>query len=278
MQLESFPHGLKPNRRLGQHFLVDRDLQKKLVRYASLKKDDVVLEVGPGDGAITSMMAEITGKVIAIEKDPRLVELLRRRFNALRTVEIIEGDVLRQRLPDFNKIVSNIPYYISSKFMLLLTKKTFELAILTLQKEFAQKLMAKNGTPGYRRVTVAVQQKMTVDMLDPVPRQSFYPIPKVDSVIVVLKPRQNPHWLSDQSLFDELVRELFTQRRKRVEKVLTHYLKSKMRGLDRDLVRELKPPNSRVYEMTVKEFEELSNGLSSALKERIQFQSSCKDN
>jgi len=269
MQLESFHHGLKPNRRLGQHFLVDRHLQKKLVRYASLKKDDVVLEVGPGDGAITSIMAEAAGKVIAIEKDPRLVELLREKFDGLPTVEILEGDVLRLRLPNFNKIVSNIPYYISSKFMLLLTKKTFELAIFTLQKEFAQKLIARNGTSNYGRVAVAIQQKMTVDILDPVPRQSFQPVPKVDSVIVVLKPKPNPRWLSDQSLFDELVRELFTQRKKRVEKVLAHYLKSKMHWLDRDLVRELKPPDSRVYEMTVKEFEELSNRLSSVLKGRV---------
>jgi 16S rRNA (adenine1518-N6/adenine1519-N6)-dimethyltransferase len=272
MHVESALRDFKPNRRLGQHFLINNDLQKKLIRYASLKNDDIVLEVGPGNGDLTSLIAETAGKVIAVERDPRLVKLLRERFHTQDKVEVIEGDVLKSQLPSFNKIVSNLPYYISSKFMLLLTKMTFELGVFTLQKEFVQRLLAKNGSPDYGRITVAVQHKMDVNMLDPVPRQSFYPKPKVDSVIVTMNPKPHPHDLRDESLFYELVRELFTQRRKRVKKVLAHYLESRIGISDGNIIEKLNPVNSRVCDMTVEEFEELSNNLSLTLNERALAQ------
>jgi len=272
MHCESALRDFKPNRRLGQHFLINNDLQKKLIRYASLKNDDIVLEVGPGNGDLTSLIAETAGKVIAVERDPRLVKLLRERFHTRDKVEVIEGNVLKSQLPSFNKIVSNLPYYISSKFMLLLTKMTFELGVFTLQKEFVQRLLAKNGSPDYGRITVAVQHKMDVNMLDPVPRQSFYPKPKVDSVIVTMNPKPHPHDLRDESLFYELVRELFTQRRKRVKKVLAHYLESRIGISDGNIIEKLNPVNSRVCDMTVEEFEELSNNLSLTLNERALAQ------
>jgi 16S rRNA (adenine1518-N6/adenine1519-N6)-dimethyltransferase len=273
MHIESTAHGFKPGGRSGQHFLISKDLRKKLIRYACLKKDDVVLEVGPGNGTLTSLIAQSAGKVVAVEKDTTLARWLREKFRVQDQVEIIEGDVLKMGLPNFNKIVSNPPYYISSKFMLLLNKMTFELAVLTLQKEFVQRLLAKNGTSDYGRITVGVQHKMDVKVLDPVPRESFYPRPKVDSAIVTLSPKSHPRKLRDESLFNELVRELFTQRRRRVKKVLAHYIESKTGIADRNIIEKLNPPNLRVYEMTVEEFEELSNSLSSALSKTDPLQS-----
>ena len=146
MNTESSVVGLKPNRRFDQHFLVDVDAQKKMIRYACLKNHDVVVEVGSGNGDLTSLIAETAGKVIAVERDPRLVKLLRERFSSRGRVQIIEGDIFKANLPSFNKIISNLPYYISSKFMFFLIKKTFELGVFTLQKEFVQRLVAKNGT------------------------------------------------------------------------------------------------------------------------------------
>jgi len=271
MHTESFVVGLKPNRRFGQHFLVDVDAQKKMIRYACLKNHDVVVEVGSGNGDLTSLIAETAGKVIAVERDPRLVKLLRERFSSRGRVQIIEGDIFKANLPSFNKIISNLPYYISSKFMFFLTKKTFELGVFTLQKEFVQRLVAKNGTSDYGRITVAIQHKMIVKILDSIPRQAFYPVPRVDSVTVSLSPKPEPRRLADETVFEEMVRELFTQRRKKVEKVLSHYLESKIGISGLDLVSTLDPPDSRVYEMTVEEFEELSNNVRLVLKERVQL-------
>lgn len=266
--LQSAFLGFKPNRRYGQHFMIDDHLLNKLVRYISPTKHDAILEVGSGNGTLTSLLAEQAGKVIAIEKDPRLVKLLKERFGTQSAIEIIEGDVLKAKLPIFNKVVSNLPYCISSKFMLFLTKRTFELAVLTLQKEFAQKLVARNKTSEYGRIGVLVQHRMNVNMLDLVPRQAFYPRPKVTSVIVALSPKHDLHRVVDEILFDELVRGLFTQRRKKVERALAYYIRSKIGMPDQNVVRESNPPNSRVYEMAVEEFEELSNRVSLSLKER----------
>jgi 16S rRNA (adenine1518-N6/adenine1519-N6)-dimethyltransferase len=272
MHFESDLRDFKPKRRFGQHFLINNDLKKKLILYASLKNNDIVLEVGPGNGDLTSLIAETARKVFAVERDPRLVRLLKERFNTQDKVEVIEGNVLKCHLPSFNKIVSNLPYYISSKFMLLLTQMKFELGVFTLQKEFVQRLLAKNGTRDYGRITVAVQHKMNVNALDPVPKQSFYPRPKVDSIIVTVNPKHHAHDLRDESLFYELVRELFTQRRRRIRKVLAHYLESKIGIFDANIIEKLIPVNSRVCDMTVEEFEELSNNLSSILNERALSQ------
>jgi 16S rRNA (adenine1518-N6/adenine1519-N6)-dimethyltransferase len=248
--------------------LIDRELRKRIVDYACLDKCDVVLEVGPGDGGLTSLLAQNSRKVIAVEKDPRLARLLNYKFDGQHTVKIIEGDVLRLQLPKFNKIVSNLPYYISSKFMLFLTKKTFEIAILTLQKEFVEKLIAKSGTSSYGRITVVVQHKMEVNVLDEIPREFFYPKPKVDSAIVRLSPKNNLNKHFDQPLFEDVVRALFTQRKKKACKALAHFLRLKTGCSDKALIDEVNPPNSRVCEMTVEEFEELSHRVSLALESR----------
>ena len=265
MHLPSPFQGFQPSRRYGQHFLIDRKFRKRIVDYACLDKHDVVLEVGPGDGCLTSLLAENAGNVIAVEKDPRLAKLLNRKFVKQHKVKIIEGDVLKLQLPKFNKIVSNLPYYISSKFMLFLTKKTFEMAILTLQKEFVEKLIAKSGASNYGRITVVVQHKMEVKVLDQIPREFFYPRPKVDSAIVRLIPKSNPNKLFDEPLFEDLVRALFTQRRRKADKALAHFLRFKTGSLDKALINEVSPPSLRVCEMTVEEFEELSNRVSLTL-------------
>ena len=261
MRPELTSHRPRPIRRLGQHFLIDNDILKRIVGYASLKHDDIVLEVGPGTGTLTSLIAETAGRVIAVEKDLRFVRLLHEKLESEDGIEVIHGDILRTSLPDFNKVVSNIPYYISSKFMLFLTKKKFEVCVLTLQKEFAQKLNAENGHPGYGRITVAVQHRMDVKLLDQVSKESFKPRPKVESVIVALKPKPNPYKVRDEVFFDNLVRDLFTQRRRHVKKVL----ESKMGIFYQDAFKEVSLPNLRVCEMTVRQLEQLSNELCEVL-------------
>jgi 16S rRNA (adenine1518-N6/adenine1519-N6)-dimethyltransferase len=149
--------------------------------------------------------------------------------------------------------------------MLFLTKKKFEVCVLTLQKEFAQKINAENGHPGYGRITVAVQHQMDVKLLDQVSKESFKPRPKVESMIVTLKPKPNPYKVRDEVFFDNLVRDLFTQRRRHVKKVLVRYLESKMGIPYQEAFKEVSLPNLRVCEMTVRQFEQLSDELCGAL-------------
>ena len=273
MYSRSMLREFKTSRKYGQHFLVDISLQKKIVSYASLKSEDVVLEVGPGIGDLTSLILKKAGRVIAVEKDQRLVKLLRERFRKCGNIEIIEGDVLKQTLPSFNKIISNLPYYISSKFMLIIVKKSFELGVFTLQKEFVQRLIALKGTPEYGRLSVALQHKMNVIALDSVPSESFSPKPKIDSVIIKITPKQNFHKLSNENLFADLIRQLFTQRNRKISKVLFNYMKSKIGGTYENWIAILNPPDSRVFETSIEEFEILSENLNKILKEKARHPS-----
>ena len=237
---------------------------QKLVEVAELGSADTVLEIGAGTGSLTSTIEKQAGRVIAIEKDTALTNLLRRKFAESKNVQIIEGDVLRIRLPKFNKVVSSPPYNISSKLVLLLLKKNFERLVLILQKEFAERLVAQSGSENYGRLTVMVSHKAHPTLIDIVPRRAFYPSPKVDSAIVKLTPKK-PRKVFDEQLFCDLVRELFTQRRRRLQKAILHLLR-RYGDKGNMLLPGLSIPEKRVYETTVEEFENLANELYETLR------------
>ena len=265
VESELIAHGVRPRKKLGQHFLIDRNVMEKLVEAADLEPSDTVLEIGAGTGSLTSMIEKQAGRVVAIEKDPALTNLLRRKFAKSKNVQIIEGDILKTQLPKFDKVVSSPPYSISSKLVLLLLKKSFERLVLVLQKEFAERLVAQSGSRNYGRLSVMVSHKAYVSLIDIVPRHAFYPTPKVDSAIVKLRPKESRIRVLDEQLFCDFVRELFTQRRRRLQKVILRLLrrygdKSSM------LLRRLSIPEKRVYQTNVEEFEILANELYAALR------------
>jgi len=250
-----------PLRRLGQNFLADKAARDLIVDRAELSRSDVVLEVGPGTGFLTETLLDRAGKVIAVEKDSRLVGLLRRRHRGNRRLRIIEGDVLKTKLPPFNKVVSCPPYYISSRLVLLLISKRFRRAVLTLQKEFAERLAARAGSCEYGRISVMVQHKATIELTGLISRHSFRPVPKVDSAIVVIRRKKSETPVKNERLFADLVRFFFTQRRRKAAKVLRRYVEtfSKDRMATAQAVPSL--PDVRVFQLTVGDFERLSNGI-----------------
>jgi 16S rRNA (adenine1518-N6/adenine1519-N6)-dimethyltransferase len=264
-----FPLETRPLRRLGQNFLVDEAARDLIVNSADLSSSDVVLEVGPGTGLLTEALIARAGKVIAIEKDPRLVSLLRGKYARSRKVRIIEGDVLKTRLPRFTKLVSCPPYYISSRLVLLLTSKKFRCAALTLQKEFAERLAAKPGSSEYGRISVMIQHKSSVELAGLISRNSFRPVPRVDSVVVVIRRKKAEVPVRSERLFGDLVRFFFTQRRKRAVKVFRHYLDT----LSQDGKTEGQPLPSlsdvRVFQLTVADFERLSNEIVDMRHEQV---------
>jgi 16S rRNA (adenine1518-N6/adenine1519-N6)-dimethyltransferase len=257
----SFFQGARPIRRLGQNFLVDEAARELIVTAADLSKSDTVLEVGPGTGFLTEAIMTRAGKVIAVEKDPRLVSLLRQRYKGKRKLQIIEGDALEVKLPRFSKMVCTPPYYMSSRLVLLLVSKRFRRAVLSLQKEFAERLAAKPGTPEYGRITVMVQHKASVELAGVIGRGSFKPAPKVDSAVVVIKKKKPEIPVKNERLFQDLVRFLFTQRRKRAAKVLRSYVKAlhERGGVTCETLPPL--PDVRVFQLTVVDFEQLSNDI-----------------
>ncbi len=203
-------------KKLGQHFLVDRRVLARICDYASLSEEDRVLEVGPGTGNLTRILSERAGKVFAIEVDPALATSLKGRFG---NVVVIRGDALKVPLPDYNKIVSNLPYQISSKITFRLLKKPFDFAVLLYQREFAERMVALPGTKEYSRLTLNVSHRAEAEILEFVPRSAFRPMPQVESAIVRLRPREDPI-PGEERVFDDLTRALFSMRRKKVKRSL----------------------------------------------------------
>ncbi len=206
--------GVRPRRRMGQHFLVDTRVAARQVAHAQIRRSDVVLEIGPGLGVLTRLLVERAKRVVAVEADRRFAEYLRRN---LPDVEVIAGDALKVDWPPFNVMASNLPYQISSPVTFRLLEHAFERAVLMYQWEFARRMRAKPGTADYSRLTVGVYRRATCEILERVPRNAFHPQPRVDSAIVSLVPRPPPFPLSDPERFDAVVDALFAHRRKTVE-------------------------------------------------------------
>ena len=206
--------GIRPRRSLGQHFLIDPRVATRQISYARIGSSDLVLEIGPGLGVLTRLLAERAKRVIAIESDRRFAAYLRRR---LPEVDVIQGDALRVDWPRFDVMASNLPYQISSPLTFRLLDHAFDRAVLMYQWEFARRMRASPGTADYSRLTVGVYRRAACEILERVPRNAFYPQPRVDSAIVSLVPRPSPFPLEEPGRFDAVVDALFAHRRKTVE-------------------------------------------------------------
>ena len=258
------PH--RPSKRLGQNFLLDPRIASDIVSSIHPSQSDVVLEPGPGHGALTRWLQKKVGKVIAVEKDLVLVLELRETFKDHSNVVIVEGDILKtDPLPDFNKLVSTPPYYLSSKLALFLSKTKFDVASVVFQKEFGERLLAEPGTREYGRLTVSVRRRLNIEKIREISRTGFRPRPKVDSILLRMTPQQSLRQL-DEPLFEEVVRGVFTQRRRLVRGALLHFLSKKLgRENGRKIMNEIAFPDSRVYQLSIAQLEDLSEQLAPRL-------------
>lgn len=249
-----------PSKRLGQNFMVDESYLYSLASFASLSRKDVVLEIGAGFGVLTKVLSSLCGKVIAVEVDRRLFEVLGREFAGFGNVVVIEGDVLETVIPKFNKVVANPPFHISSPILFWLLERSFDLAVLTFQKEFAERLVADVGSRDYSRLTVETYYRAEVELLETVPKEAFFPPPEVDASIVRLKPRSVPpfHVKSD-GVFHELVRMLFTQRNRKVRNAVAGFLHKT--GKEESLADSLLFHDKRVRELAPEDFGAIANEL-----------------
>jgi len=251
--------------------MIDEGLLSLMVSYAGLDKNDVVLEIGAGLGFLTRLLAQKCKQVVAVEVDPRLIRLLQVELNDLENVKLVRGDVLKVQIPPFNKVVSNPPFYISSPILFWLLEKKFDCAILTFQKEFAERLVAPVGSREYGRLTVMTYYRADVELLDYVPKSMFYPPPDVDSYIIRLKPKPLPFNVLDEQAFFELVQTLFTQRNKKVRNAITNFLLKL--GIEKKKVAEaadsLPYHDRRVRELAPEDFGALTNEI---LRKKNSFQ------
>jgi len=241
------------NRKLGQKFLINKEIARREVSYANISKKDIVLEIGPGNGILTNLLAEKAEKVIAIEIDKKLINNLK---NSLpNNVILIHGDALNidfYKLTKFNKIVSNLPFQISSPITFKFLEFDFDLAILIYQKEFAERIVAKPGNKNYSRLSVMVYYKAICNMHEIISKDFFRPKPKVDCSIIKLVPRKKPpFFVFDNKLFFNLTKDLFNNRRKKIKNII-----KKNYNISLENIPFL---NNRVEELTPEQIGKLSN-------------------
>ena len=266
-------HNLFPKRRLGQNFVVDPTLLEKMISYAGVTLDDVVLEVGAGLGFLTRRLSERCKRVLAVEADPNLVTVLRKQLRETANVDLIEGDILDVSVCQFDKLVSTPPYSISSPLLFWLLEKKFDCAVLTFQKEFAKRLVAPVGSKDYGRLTVTTHYRAKSELLDSVSKAAFFPSPEIDSMIVRLWPRKSPFQADDKDHLLDLVRILFNQRNRKVRKAILPFLYK--RGMRREKAEELTNTLSfhakRVRELAPEAFRILAEEIAEKLNQPLQF-------
>lgn len=256
----------RPLKRLGQNFLADKRVAAIVVSNAELSGTDTVLEPGPGYGILTHLLEKTAGRVIAVEKDRRLAAHLRSEFENSPNVEVIEGDVLKIRVPTFNKIVGTPPYALSSKLILFLTREKFELASLVFQKEFGERLLAEEGTADYGRLSITSQRHLTIRPIMNISAASFRPRPKIDSSLLRISPKKVNTGVNEE-LFEELVRGLFNQRKRVVRSSFLHFLSQKIgREKARSTLATMTLPEKRVFQLNISDLEELCQQLSKFLE------------
>jgi 16S rRNA (adenine1518-N6/adenine1519-N6)-dimethyltransferase len=223
-------HGIRPRRRLGQHFLISRAVLDRLLEAAALSGQEGVLEIGAGIGTLTTALARSALRVTAVEFDAVLLPALREAVAPFPNVTVVPGDVmaldlesLTAGLPVPRRAVSNLPYNIASPLIVQLLERSagFDRMVFTVQREVAERLTAPPGGKAYGALSVAVQYRAEASVVMRVPPTAFYPPPDVDSAVILLQVRPGPAVrVRDEALFFRVVRGAFAQRRKTLRNTL----------------------------------------------------------
>jgi len=211
-----------PRKRFSQNFLVNLKAAKRIVDYLDLKQNDEVLEIGPGKGVLTQFLLEKAKKVYGVELDRNLCKHLEEKFKDNENLEVINQDILKFNLykiidkREKLKVIGNIPYQITSPIFeyLIQNREFIHFAILTVQKEVAKRICAKPGTPNWSPLSIGIQLFSNPEILFTLKPNSFLPPPKVDSAVIRVKFLLRPKVDIEFPFFTDLVKAVFSQRRK----------------------------------------------------------------
>lgn len=250
-------YSIQPKRSLGQNFLVNESVARRIVELSELTSEDTVIEIGTGLGILTVELSRVAKKVITYETDRRLIPVHGELLSDRRNVEIIYGDFMKAPLSlgadEVASYVSNIPYHLTSPIIerIAFGEHDFDRAVLMVQKEFSNRLTASPSTKPYGSLTVVLSALCRIDELLSLSRHSFFPAPGVDSVVTRLTPRDNQNIRKDErDKFRSLVKASFSERRK----TLKNNLKSIIGDADRLLERAGILKGARAEELDVEDF------------------------
>ena len=270
-------YNIKANKNLGQNFLINEEVVTNIVECSNIDKQDLVIEIGPGLGTLTKYLLEKAGKVICIELDTKMLQILEDRFSLYNNFELINNDVLKVDLKNIIekekaegkiknvKIVANLPYYITTPIIMKLLEEELELESITvmIQKEVADRLIAIPGEKNTGAITYAVYYYATSEAIMEVPNSSFIPEPAVTSKVIKLNIRKDPIVTpkNKEKMF-KVIKCAFMQKRKTLLNSLTNnkIFENKNQGIE--LLKSLQiNENIRPEELTLEQFEKISDNL-----------------
>ena len=227
---------IKPKKSLGQNFLVDQNIINKIIKEADIK-DGNVIEIGPGTGNLTKKIIEnCSGNIFLIEKDKKLSETLKNNFFLNKNIKVFNEDIMKFNLENYTKkntvILGNLPYNISSQILIKLIKfdswlPNYKKLVLMFQKEVADKILAKHNEPAYGRLSVLINCRLKVTNHFNVSNNCFFPKPKVQSTVLVLKPIINKDFkVKNISNLEKITQLFFSNKRKMVNKAFKKIFKN----------------------------------------------------
>lgn len=271
--LEKF--NAKPKKGLGQNFLIDKNILQKIIDAANINPEDTILEVGPGVGTLTQELAKKAKQVIAVEKDETMVKILKENLKDFKNIEIIQGDILKIdylklienckfKIENY-KVVANIPYYLTSPLIrkLLEAKLPPTDLVLMIQKEVAERICSK--VPDMNLLAVSVQFYADPKIVFNVSKNSFWPIPKVDSAVIKITPRSQTSreagGPTSPDLFFRIVKAGFSQPRKQIGGNLSKMLKIEKKKVDELLTKNNLSPTQRAETLTIQDWKNLAEVL-----------------
>lgn len=262
------------NKSLGQNFLISEDAVSSIIESASITKQDMIIEIGPGLGTLTQQLLEKAGKVICIELDTKMVNIITDRFSLYDNIQIINEDILKVNLQELikkekqennlqnAKIVANLPYYITTPIIMKLLEDKLDIESITImiQKEVAQRLLAEPGDTLSGAITYGIHYYTIPENVVEVTRDSFIPAPEVDSQVIKLNIRKQPpvKVKSEEKLF-KIIKLAFMQRRKTLINALSNgnlYTKTEINQMLEALEID---PKIRGEKLTLEQFAEIAN-------------------
>jgi len=246
-------------KKLGQHFLKNRDILQKIIEVSEINYQDRVVEIGAGMGDLTELLIKTAKEVIAIEIDPSLFKILKERFAQRENLKLINQDALKfpfEEIGEF-KVVANIPYYITKPIIFrLIEAKNLISMTLTIQKEVAQRLVAKPGSKAYSALSIIAQYYTIAEIKFYIPPKFFSPPPAVESAVIKMDRRNAPPVeLEDERLFFKIVKSAFGHRRK----MISNSLKSIINQPKEFLLKIGIDPNKRAEEFKIEDFAYITN-------------------
>ncbi|HUJ08485.1 MAG TPA: 16S rRNA (adenine(1518)-N(6)/adenine(1519)-N(6))-dimethyltransferase RsmA [Verrucomicrobiae bacterium] len=246
---------VRPSKALGQNFLVDANILQIILREADIRRDETVLEIGPGLGMLTGALLDRAKGVFAVEKDRHFAEYVRQKFPAL---HLIEGDAIKVPLPNCDKVVANLPYNISTPILerLVDSDSRPRRTVVTVQREVAQRLAATPRHKDYGALTVFTRVHYHITIAHVVSPRCFYPSPRVESAIVVMDRRDPRVKLQPGAPFHEIVRAGFGQRRKMLRKLLAGF-----GDIDAAFAATSISPTTRAEELSLEQWISLANAI-----------------